>query len=276
VLAVVVARDVQDLGRPDYTLDDVLSEWREPGFALDTDAWVAERDGRIAGYACIRSIEQLVLVAPTDTGADIGSRLLELVEARAAKRGMALRQHLPERNRAAAALLAARGYTRRHSYWRLSLELDPPPPPPQWPAGVAVRRYAGRRDDRPLHRLFEQAFSEVVGSEPQSFQLWRAQVVEHRSFDPSLVWVAELGGSIVGAAHCEQWEDEGGVRRVATVGVGRGIGLGRALLLAAFAEFRQRGLPQAVLGVQGDNERALRLYQSIGMRRAWRIDRWQR
>ena len=83
----------------------------------------------------------------------------------------------------------------------------------------------------------------------------------------------------MGAAHCELWSDEGegGVRRLATVGAGRGIGLGRALLLAAFAAFRERaGWRSAELGVQADNDRAVALYESVGMRMLWRVDRWQR
>jgi mycothiol synthase len=276
VLEVVVARDVADLGRPDYTLEDVESEWSEPGFALDEDAWVAEQDGRLVAYACVRWIEQLVLVAPAATGAGTGSRLLELVEGRARERGLALRQHLPERNAQAAALLSAHGYTRRHGYLRLGVELDPPPPQPRWPAGTSLRRYAGSQDDRPLHALFTEAFSEVLGSEPQPFESWRAQVVEHAAFDPDLLLVAELDGAPVGAAACERWDEQGAVRSLATVGRGRGIGLGRALLLEAFAEFRRRGLPEVVLGVQSDNVPALGLYESVGMRTLWRVDRWQR
>jgi RimJ/RimL family protein N-acetyltransferase len=40
--------------------------------------------------------------------------------------------------------------------------------------------------------------------------------------------------------------------------------------------FRERGLPRAALSVHGDNLRAARLYESAGMRPAWRHDRYER
>ncbi len=277
MLAVIVARDVEDLGAPDFTIDDLLEDWDEPGFGLADDAWLAE-DGEIAAYAAVRDREQLVLVAPRHCGRGLGSALLDRVERRAQERGHQLRQHLPERNAAAAALLSARGYRRVHSYWRLRIELSAAPPEPAWPDGVSVRAFAGEADERPAHELHERAFVEVAGNQPQTIEQWRHAVTERSVFDPSLFMLAELDGEIVGSIHNELWEEDGvgAVRRVATAGAGRGTGLGRALLLAAFGEFRRRGLPAAVLDVQGDNERALRLYESVGMSPLWRTDRWQR
>jgi mycothiol synthase len=276
VLAVIVARDVADLGAPDFTLDDLLEEWDEPGLSLADDAWLAER-GEIAAYAALRGKEQLVLVAPRHCGNGLGSSLLDLVERRALELGRPLRQHLPQRNASAAALLSSRGYRRVHSYWRMQIDLSRPPPAPAWPEGVTVRPFR-QGDERQAHELHERAFSEVTGNQPQSLEQWRRSVVGRSIFDPTLFMVAELGGAIVGTAHSELWQEDGvgAVRRLATGGAGRGIGLGRALLLAALGEFHRRGMPAAVLDVQGDNERALRLYESVGMSQQWRTDRWER
>ena len=35
-------------------------------------------------------------------------------------------------------------------------------------------------------------------------------------------------------------------------------------------------MASAELGVQADNDRAVALYESVGMRMLWRVDRWQR
>jgi RimJ/RimL family protein N-acetyltransferase len=40
--------------------------------------------------------------------------------------------------------------------------------------------------------------------------------------------------------------------------------------------FRERDLPRAALSVHGDNLLATRLYESAGMRPAWRHDRFER
>ncbi len=56
----------------------------------------------------------------------------------------------------------------------------------------------------------------------------------------------------------------------------RGRGHGRALLLAAFAAFREAGLTAAVLSVHGRNRSAARLYESVGMRTEWEAERWEK
>ncbi len=48
VLEVLVARDIADLGLPDYVLEDLLDEWRATGLDLSVDARVVEFDGRTA------------------------------------------------------------------------------------------------------------------------------------------------------------------------------------------------------------------------------------
>jgi mycothiol synthase len=61
---------------------------------------------------------------------------------------------------------------------------------------------------------------------------------------------------------------EGGM--VAAIGVRRpwrGRGLGRALLLHTFGEFRRRGVNRITLGVDSENPTgATKLYESVGMR----------
>jgi mycothiol synthase len=54
VLAVLVARDIAEVGAPDYTLEDLCDEWRATEFYLAADALVVElEDGRIVGYAAV-------------------------------------------------------------------------------------------------------------------------------------------------------------------------------------------------------------------------------
>jgi ribosomal protein S18 acetylase RimI-like enzyme len=80
-----------------------------------------------------------------------------------------------------------------------------------------------------------------------------------------------LAGTVVG----ERWQD--GVGYVAEVAVARrarGRGYGRALLLAMFAAFREAGLTKAELSVHGRNVSALGLYESVGMKPAFRHERW--
>src|SRR5947199_10097167 len=88
VLAVLVARDVADLGAPDYLLEDLLDEWRASDLELDRDARVVEdAGGQILAYGAVRRHGARVVVAPEHEGRGIGALLLEWAEARERERG---------------------------------------------------------------------------------------------------------------------------------------------------------------------------------------------
>ena len=91
------------------------------------------------------------------------------------------------------------------------------------------------------------------------------------SDDMSLFFVAERDGEVVGEISCHA--ERFGVGFVTTLGVlpeARGLGIGRALLLRAFAAFWERGQPRVGLAVDADNETgATRLYEAAGMRLAF-------
>jgi mycothiol synthase len=281
VLEVIIARDVADLGEPDFTLDDLADEWAEQAFALELDSRVADSgDGELLAYAAMRDRSQLVAVHPRAEGRGIGAALLRWAEGRAAERHEPLRQDLGSSNAAAAALLTAAGYRPAHHYWRMTRDIEPPPPPPSWPAGTAVRRLrvGDGADERAVHGLVQEAFAETAGHVPERFGPWRRRVLDRETADAELFFVAERDGRVAGVSLCDDWvaEATGYVRMLATSPRDRGIGLGRALLLESFAAFHRRGRPIAALSVNADNASALRLYESVGMREHWRVDRWER
>src|SRR6185295_13920796 len=88
VLDLIVARDVADLGRPDYTLEDVEADWAAPGIELGLDAWLAEEDGAALGYALLDDRgAALITVPPATEGRGVGTALREAAETRARDRG---------------------------------------------------------------------------------------------------------------------------------------------------------------------------------------------
>jgi RimJ/RimL family protein N-acetyltransferase len=70
----------------------------------------------------------------------------------------------------------------------------------------------------------------------------------------------------------------GGVLGMGIVEEHRGKGIGEALIRAALAQARQRGMTRVELTVRADNERAIALYRKIGFadegvkRKAIRVD----
>ena len=276
VLDLIVARDIADLGRPDYTLEDVEADWAAPGLDLSRDAFLVEDDGAALGYALLDDRgAALVTVPPAGEGRGVGTLLRHAAEARAVERGEALvRQFVPTSNEGARAQLLEAGYWPAYSYFRMRMELAHAAPPP---GDVHVRAFDRGIDDAPVHALVEEAMAGVAGNEPRSLESWQAAKVDKEGWDPSLWLLHEDADGLAGVVLCERWEDGlGYVDYLAVASRARGQGLGRALLLHGLAALRDAGLTVAELSVQGENASATHLYESAGMRPVWTIERWEK
>jgi mycothiol synthase len=276
VLDLIIARDIADLGRPDYTLEDVRSDWVAPGIDIARDAWLAEDNGTPLGYALLDDRgAALITVPPASEGRGIGTALREAAESRALERGEALvRQFVPISNEPARAHLLAAGYWPAYSYFRMRMDLADVPAPPE---DVHARPFSRGPDDAPVHALVEEAMAGVAGNEPRSLESWQAAKVDKEGWDPSLWLLHEDADGLAGVVLCERWEDGVGyVDYLAVAARARGQGLGRALLLHGLAALRDAGLSVAELSVQGENASATRLYESVGMRPVWTIERWEK
>jgi mycothiol synthase len=276
VLDLIVARDIADLGRPDYTLEDVRADWAAPGVDPALDAWLVEDGDGPLGYALLDDRgAALVTVPPASEGRGVGTALREAAEARAIDRGEALlRQYVPTANEAARTHLLDAGYWPARSYFRMRMELAEAPAPP---SEVPVRAFDRGTDDGPVHALVEEAMAGVPGNEPRSLESWQAAKVDKEGWDPSLWLLHEDADGLSGVVLCERWEDGlGYVDYLAVASRSRGRGLGRAMLLHGLAALRAAGLTVAELSVQGENAGATRLYESVGMRPLWTIERWEK
>jgi len=276
VLELIVARDIADLGRPDYTLEDVRSDWSAPGIDVARDAWLAEENGTPLGYALLDDRgAALITVPPESEGRGVGTALREAAEARALERGEALvRQYVPTANEAARTKLLEAGYWPAYSYFRMRMDVADAAAPPD---GVSVRAFSRGPDDAAVHALVEEAMAGVPGNEPRSLESWQAAKVDKEGWDPSLWLLHEDADGLAGVVLCERWEEGiGYVDYLAVAARARGQGLGRALLLHGIAALRGAGLRVAELSVQGENASATRLYESVGMNPVWTIERWEK
>jgi mycothiol synthase len=296
VLEVMTARDVADLGVPDYTLEDLRDEWGATELDLAADAVVAEDpDGTIAGYAIVRGPGTLAAVHPDREGEGIGSRLLAWAEARAAALGRESHmQWVAARNSRGAELLKAAGYAPIRSYWRLAKPLAqappaaaapaveasasaPPGPTVSPPLGVTLRLLDLTADAELVYAVNEAAFAERPDYHPESFTAFRDEHLAAHDLAPDLSRLALRDDTAVGFILCRRWATgEGYVDLLAVAPSERRRGLGTALLTAAFEAFAAAGLHEAQLGVASDNPDALRIYERAGMQVRFRIDVWER
>jgi mycothiol synthase len=275
VLELILARDVADIGAPDFSLEDLQADWAVPGLTLEHDARVAPgTNGAIRGYAILLGDDAIVLVHPDAEGQGIGTMLRRWAEARAVERGTAtVRQFAAGANDSGRGLLRAAGYAPAQLYFRLRADLaDVPPAPP-----AALRAFDVTRDEAAVHALIQDAFAEIDGHDFQPLERWRAKTIDKAGHDPSLWQLLEDDDGLAGAALGERWEDGTGyVAELAVAARARGRGHGRALLLGLFEAFRRAGLEHAELSVHGRNRGALRLYESAGMRTTWQAERWEK
>jgi ribosomal protein S18 acetylase RimI-like enzyme len=273
VLQVILARDVADLGVPDFTLDDLQADWATPGLALEHDVRVADAGGEIRGYAILLGDDAVVIVHPEAEGEGTGTVLRRWAEARASERGTSvLRQFAYGGNDGARALLRDAGYAPAQHYFRLRADLAEVP----GPVDVGLREFEPG-DEAAVHRLIDDAFADIEGHTPTTLEEWRAKTIAKAGHDPRLWLVAEDEQGLAGAALGERWEhDTGYVAELGVAARARGRGLGRALLLGVFAAFRRAGLTHAELSVHGRNRGALALYESVGMRSTWEAERWEK
>jgi ribosomal protein S18 acetylase RimI-like enzyme len=149
------------------------------------------------------------------------------------------------------------------------------------PTDVVIRR-AQRRDLGALGRLgatllrvhheFDRARFMTPGPDPEGGYEWflRTQLTKR----DARVFVAERDGVVVGyvyaAVEPQSWKelrDEAGfVHDVLVDESARGAGVARALLEAAIAWLRGRGVPRVVLWTAHANEPAQRLFEGLGFR----------
>lgn len=279
VATLLAARDTADFGRPDYTLGDLLDDWRSSELDLARDAIVAQAaDGTLVGYAVVRRLGTFGAVDPGWERQGVGTALIDWCEHR--QRELRWSEHrtvIPAGNARAEALLAARGYTLVRSNWRMSLTLDDLPRVPQ-STGVRMRTLDAGADAAALHRLDEAAFASVAGAERGSLAAFAEEHLQAHDLDESLSRIAERGAEIIGFALTRRWDEERSafVDLLAVAPREQRRGIGSALLLSVFGAAREAGLREAQLGVSADNPKALKLYERIGMTPRFQLDIYER
>lgn len=247
-------------------------EWSAPRVDLERDARIEED-----AYALIESLDDerswMELHGRPST------KLLDWAEARAAAVGTRTFSGAWSTNRAVLDMLEQRGFRRvRHSHRMLS-DLTEGFSEPVWPAGIEVRTFEPG-DERAFYQVHQEAFADSWEPIEEPYDEWVHWHLHSPAHVPDLWFVAHECGEAAGIAICHPHRSRDGLGWIRILGVRRlwrRRGIGRALLLHAFAEFRRRGFATAGLGVDAESlTGANRLYEEVGMRVVARFDIYEK
>lgn len=295
ILAVVHASDITAVGEPDFTTEEVVEILTAPHHDPQRDSWLAlDPAGRVVGWAYLDNPtggvrDNFDAYVHPDLGGPVQGHLLDLIVARISQRcvefghpRMVARGGAIASEKEYLALLRAAGFSFIKRYARMRRELTGTERVPQPPPGVTVRpvRHEDDAEMRAFHRVLDAAFRDTPDYLPADYETYRERLAALPSIDWNEWLVAEVDGVVVAvlqSAGQVAEHDEGWVMNLAVEKAQRGRGLGRTLLLTAFATYAAGGRRAAGLGVDMTNPTgAYRLYESVGMWPVYEADVYER
>lgn len=289
VLEVLNAFSLQKYGEVEFTEKGVLAEWDSGDIDVQRDTRVAV-DSAEKVIAFIEfwdnligdegSPETFLYQIPGRVDPEIAHELIQFAEARSiealAKTGPSAAGELgtyiwlddeEKRN-----LFEKTGFREAWYSSRMFRDLAETPTTPQFPDGIEVKSLRLGVDDRAVFDARTEAWSDMRGGVPLSFEQWSYYLIEtDEHFDPSLWFVAWAGEEVAGFCLCKgSTTEDAEMAWVTSLGVRRAFrrqGLATALLLNAFGEFYRRGIRKVGLDVDSESRTgANRIYDRAGMR----------
>ena len=256
------------------SLDALKMTLAHPAMDAAHNLFFAEVAGQLIAYAelwhaaGLKRATARVLVHPTWRRRGIGRRLLGLLEelARAAA-GTYMDIQISSEIEGGRAFLQAHGFAAVHRSWRMVLDQAQAIPLPCWPSGYRQRSFVVGQDEHTSMLLENESFQgeweflPVELGEIEGF-------VRSPDFQAEGVIYAVHRGRVVG--ECWNWieteigEQNGDVWCLCVLPQHRGRGLGRALLVSGLQWLRGQGVRSVTLFVDGANDQAKHLYESVG------------
>ncbi len=266
VTAVVAASETRHQGFANIDVDDVLAEYAGTTDLARDSLLVLQEDRVVAEMLVVNGRYASGSVHPDLEGHGLGTAILrwsqEVVQSQG---GTVVGGTIPDGNEPARRLFLANGYAPYWESWILEIRHDEEPRPPTLPTGITIRPFQPG-EERTVHRVIEDAFSEWGSRPPNPFDEWQAWALGRNRFEPWMLPVVVDDGEIVGTAFLILYAgDTGWVQELAVRADHRGRGLGRALLQHAFGEFFRRG--ESTTGLSTESRTGARsLYEHVGMR----------
>jgi mycothiol synthase len=259
---------------PDQVREYLTWVWHLSSTDLERDTRLVEHGTQPACFAQATwdpdeggPFNVLIRVHPDHLARGLGSWALAWAETLAAERDVdGVRARATDRDAAAHELLSSRGYIQVRASWTMGKALEPDEDAGTTPAGVHIRTFETGRDERTLHEVTEASFADHWGFRPVPYETYEAGMYGAEAWDPSLAYLAEVDGQVVGHLVALSFEGEAYIAELGVVPNYRGRGIAKALLRRSFAALEGRGHDEVRLGVDAQNPTgAVALYESVGM-----------
>lgn len=282
-------------GKRPVTVDDIQRRWSSPGFDIATSGRIAEtEEGKLIGKVILWDHRNPPVapwlelqVHPEYEESNVGQEMLAWAEktahrcfdrvpadARVALVSGAYHSHL-----AAKDLFENNDFTCTRRFWEMKIDLDQPPQEPNWPDGFDLLVYDSEEElitnlekiVMAIDDSFQDHFGHVSRPIEQAVAEWKHRITsDKKRFDTKLWFLAMAGDQIAAICLCmkEDFEDpnHGHVNILGVCPPYRRRGLGLALLLHAFQEYKRRGKTAVTLGVDASSiTNATELYKKAGM-----------
>ena len=206
-------------------------------------------------------------VRPSAWGRGLGAAVLDwLVAAHRGRGADQVRASVPAQDQRGHDLMSSRGFTQVRTSWDMARAISSDDEPVPLPAGVSIRAFRTGDDEHVLYEVAEAAFQDHWDHHPQSFEAYSAEMFEAEDWSPSLAFLAELEGRVVGEVVALEFAESGYIASVGVLRQARGNGIATALLHHAFAALAARGFEKVELSVDATNPTgAVDLYEAVGM-----------
>jgi ribosomal protein S18 acetylase RimI-like enzyme len=266
IFALGVAEEAAWFGQAEISAEEI-GEWIEEEGGVASGVVAVDAAGTVRGFAAPGRREAVFLADPTRTSLLTDELLPWLRE-----RCDVVRLMTFAGDTARVAAFERHGLRHlRSSFSMARADSVGPVPVAAFPKEVQVERYRFGDDDQAVHRLIyiDAAWASVPGHAERDLDQWldtvrrcRSAFLARRDRRP-VGWVA---GRVLATGR-------GSVDMLAVAMSERHRGLGRALLLHAFADLQLAGGRDLTLDAQTENAAALGLYHSVGLEveREWRI-----
>jgi ribosomal protein S18 acetylase RimI-like enzyme len=244
-----------------------IAEWIEEEGGVASGVVAVDDAGNVCGFAAPGRHQAVFLADPTRTSL-LADELLPWLR----ERCDVVRLMTFAGDMARVAVFERHGLRHlRSSFSMARADSVGPVPVAAFPEGVTVAPYRFGDDDSAVHRLIyvDAAWASVPGHAERDLDQWLDTVRRCRS-----AFLARRDERPVGWVMSRVLASgRGSVETLAVATSERHRGLGRALLLRAFADLQLAGCRDLTLGVEAENTAALGLYRSVGLEveREWRI-----